>query len=115
MTAQIISFPKPHARIGTPIANRSKNIAFYAQKGISMAPTINCGELVAIDTAVTMFNGPGIYLTAFRDNAIGPPQIRRLDYLHGELHSISDNKMFPPFPVSLDMLLIGGKALDIRP
>lgn len=86
-------------------------------KGCSMSPTIESDEAVEVDTTVTWFDGPGIYLTAWRNfepSAVYPRQVpafRRLDYIDGELHSIPDNPLFPPFKVNVEDLLIGGKAV----
>lgn len=88
-------------------------------KGDSMCPTIEPGAWVEVDPSVTAFAGPGIYLTAFSrftPSRLCPrpvPQLRRLGYVDGELHSISDNSHYPPFKVDIDDLLIGGKALGV--
>ena len=82
-----------------------------------MAPTIAPGQWVEVDPNVIAFEGPGVYLTAWRSFTPQPwyprqvPQIRRLDYIDGVLHSVSDNPNYPPFEVSVDGVIIGGKVV----
>ncbi|MCD7097186.1 hypothetical protein [Stenotrophomonas sp. MMGLT7] len=91
--------------------------AFVQQKGDSHSPVIQPGEWVEIDPDVTMFNGSGVYLTDWKHFEPRPnyprrcPQLRRLAYIDGELHSVPYNPVIPSFKVNVDDLLIGGKAV----
>lgn len=99
------------------VAPKNHGTAWAIMKGDSMSPTIERGEWVEIDPSVTKFQGPGIYLTDFAEFEPKPchphlvPQFRRLAYINGELHSVSDNPSYPPFKVNIEDLLIGGKVI----
>lgn len=91
--------------------------AWVQVRGGSMAPTIQPGEWVEVDPNVTGFTGPGVYVTAWRNwtpSRLVPRQVievRRLDYIGGELHSTSDNPHLPSFKVDMEELVIGGKLV----
>lgn len=96
-----------------------QQLAYIQHRGDSLGPTIKAGQWVGVDPGVTRYVGPGIYLTAwkeFRPTSHYPrqvPQLRRLDYIDGELHSVSDNPFYPPFKVDIGNVLIGGKVVGV--
>jgi hypothetical protein len=102
--------------MASEIVATANGIAWVQQKGDSLAPTIKPGEWIEIDPRVTWFTGPGIYLTAWKHFDPTPchpkqiPQLRRLDFINGVLHSVPDNPLYPAFAVAIDGLLIGGKV-----
>lgn len=103
--------------MNTAIAAAKSANAWFQQKGDSMSPTIRDREWVEVDPNITRFEGPGIYVTDWKNfvpTSFYPrrvPALRRLDYIDGELHSVNDNPVVPAFKVKLDDLLIGGKAV----
>lgn len=100
----------------TALTHAKHQSAYVQQRGDALSPTISRDQWVQIDPNVTIFDGPGIYLTAWKDfipTSYHPEQVaqlRRLDYIDGVLHSVHDNPMMPPFKINLADILIGGKA-----
>lgn len=73
--------------------------------GDSMQPVIQPGDAVVVDTAITSFDGDGIYLI----NMGNGHQIKRL-IDRGVIHVASENKSYgDPFPIP-EGTLIGGKV-----
>ncbi|MBE2211186.1 MAG: S24 family peptidase [Xanthomonadaceae bacterium] len=104
--------------MATSISDPTYAHAWIQQRGDSLSPTIEPGDWVEVDPNVTTFVGPGIYLTAWNDFEPKPhhpkqfPQLRRLAFIDGELHSAADNPFYPPFKVKAADLLIGGKVVE---
>ncbi len=73
--------------------------------GDSMQPVIQPGDAVVVDTAITAFDGDGIYLI----NMGNGQQIKRL-VDRGVIHVASENKSYgDPFPIP-EGTVIGGKV-----
>lgn len=81
----------------------------------SMAPTINKGDLVFVDTSVNYYNTEGIYLFMLN----GGLYIKRLMKLPtGIYKAISDNTVYPPFDITDDQFTnatILGKFIRVLP
>lgn len=105
------------ALAGRALTHIKHQNAYVQHRGDALAPTIAPRQWVEVDPNVTAFDGPGIYLTAWKNFTPQPhypqqvPQLRRLDYIDGVLHSIPDNPVVPPVKFDLATALIGGKAV----
>ncbi|MCF5089608.1 helix-turn-helix domain-containing protein [Stenotrophomonas sp. PA-6-5C] len=75
-------------------------------RGPSMAPVINNGDVVMVDTAVDYFDGDAIYVI----NIGGETQIKGLQRRADGVYIVSANALFPPYPAP-DDLFIAGKAV----
>ncbi|WP_058570034.1 XRE family transcriptional regulator [Xylella fastidiosa] len=72
--------------------------------GNSMAPVIQPGDVVLVDTGIQMFEGDGIYLI----NTGHGQQIKALQDRGDAVYVVSANPLYPAFPFPSDGL-IGGK------
>lgn len=75
-------------------------------RGPSMAPIINNGDVVMVDTAVDYFDGDAIYVI----NIGGETQIKGLQRRTDGVYIVSANPLFPPYMAPED-LFIAGKAV----
>ncbi|MBN5070477.1 MULTISPECIES: helix-turn-helix transcriptional regulator [Stenotrophomonas] len=75
-------------------------------RGPSMAPIINNGDVVMVDTAVDYFDGDAIYVI----NIGGETQIKGLQRRSDGVYIVSANPLFPPYAAP-DDLFIAGKAV----
>ncbi len=75
-------------------------------RGPSMAPIINNGDVVMVDTAVDYFDGDAIYVI----NIGGETQIKGLQRRTDGVYIVSANPLFPPYAAP-DDLFIAGKAV----
>lgn len=98
----------PRIKAAKPESLRIVNVL-----GNTMAPTLQDGDCVIIDTSITEFNSDGVYVFRFGDNLL----IRRAQLqINGSLLLISDNTAFPPMQIrgkEKDSLEIAGKCLTI--
>lgn len=81
-------------------------------RGDSMAPTIQPGESLLVDTGIVSYDGDGVYLV----NLGNGQQIKRL-IDHGKLEGIyvhSDNKAYPALPFPKDGIVAGKVYLRNR-
>ena len=103
----------------TALTNAKHQNAFIQHRGDTLSPTIKPGQWVEIDPNTNVFTGPGVYLTAWSHFKPQPhyprqiPQLRRLDYIDGVLHSVPDNPLYPPFKVDVGDVLFGGKVVGL--
>ncbi|MDA3978526.1 XRE family transcriptional regulator [Gallibacterium sp. AGMB14963] len=81
----------------------------------SMAPTINKGDLVFVDTKIDYYDTEGIYIFSLN----GDLYIKRLMRLPTNVYkAISDNKLYPAFDISDDLFntaKIVGKFIRVLP
>lgn len=81
--------------------------------GNTMAPTLQDGDCVIIDTSITNFVSDGVYVFRFGDNLI----IKRAQlHFDGSLWLISDDNAFPPMQIKgkeKESLEIVGKCLTL--
>lgn len=81
-------------------------LKLIAGRGPSMAPVINNGDVVMVDTAVDYFDGDAIYVI----NIGGETQIKGLQRRADGVYIVSANSLFPPYLAPAD-LFIAGKAV----
>lgn len=81
----------------------------------SMAPTINKGDVVFIDTMINHYDNEGVYIFAIDDEVY----IKRLQKIPGGIYrALSDNKTYEPFEIKkevLDNSIILGKFIRVLP
>ncbi|MDD2164754.1 S24 family peptidase [Glaesserella parasuis] len=81
----------------------------------SMAPTINKGDVVFIDTTINYYDNEGVYIFAIDDEVY----IKRLQKIPGGVYrALSDNKTYEPFDIKreiLDTAIILGKFIRVLP
>lgn len=75
-------------------------------RGPSMAPIINNGDVVMVDTAINYYDGDAIYVI----NVGGEAQIKGLQRRNDGIYVVSANALFPPY-LAPDDLYIAGKAV----
>lgn len=76
----------------TVLGGDLSRIRLISANGTSMHGTIENGDVLFVDSAITAYDGEGIYVIA-RDS--GDIQVKRLQKLHGNMLAIiSDNKLF---------------------
>lgn len=75
-------------------------------RGPSMAPVINNGDVVMVDTAIDYYDGDAIYVISIG----GETQIKGLQRRADGVYIVSANPLFPPYAAP-DDLHIAGKAV----
>lgn len=75
-------------------------------RGPSMAPIIDNGDVVMVDTGVNYYDGDAIYVI----NIGGETQIKGLQRRADGVYIVSANALFPPY-LAPDDLFIAGKAV----
>ena len=76
----------------TPLPGRLKLVT---GRGDSMIPVIHPGETLIVDTAITAFDGDGLYLICTGDNQ----QIKGLQDRGSSVYVVSANHLYPAFPL----------------
>lgn len=84
-------------------------IQLFTQRGPSMRPTLEDGDIAFIDTLVTQFAGDGCYLVGMG----GDIQVKLLQRRGPELWVVSQNPDYPPWRCSeeSDIIICGSVAL----
>lgn len=85
---------------------RPGRLKLLTGRGPSMAPIINNGDVVMVDTAVDYYDGDAIYVI----NVAGETQIKGLQRRADGIYIVSANPLFPPY-LAPDDLFIAGKAV----
>jgi len=91
----------------------------FKHSGQAMFPTLNDGDLCAIDFTVTWFAGDGLYLIDYQGEpgtAFPPTQmIKRLirkNPMQGTVKTVSDNRDFDAYIFEPECMSIAGKVIQ---